>query len=230
MKYFNLQTTIDLDVAGEVPQASVSRNSEFSSPFSLVKIVTSRLLEQIPLLELERGQNAKLTDILSSYSVPFGLIVSSRLKDLLLKFKLPPHKFYSFKLIDGGAVRDDYFWFHCYDDLWQYIDSSRSRFEVYRMFKHCTIAEYPLQTSQQIESLINSLELLHATRLKEIYFLESFPGYDIILNDIISLDIWISEELKGALESEGITGYDIGEVAALREWGKEQGAQSQGVK
>lgn len=230
MKYFNLQTTIDLDVAGEVPQVAESRNSEFGSPFSLVEVVTSRFLEQIPLLELERGQNAKLTDILSSYSVPFGLIVSSRLKDLLLKFKLPPHKFYPFKLIDGGTVRDDYFWFHCYDDLWQYVDSSRSRLEVYRMFKHYTIAEYPLKTSQQIERVIKSLGLLQGTRLKEIYFLENFPGYDIILNDIVSLDIWISEGLKEALESEEITGYDIEEVAALREWGKEQEAKSQRLK
>lgn len=230
MKYFELRETIELCFAGRIPQARKTDNCVFGSPFSSVHITLEQLPKQIPLLELELVKGAKTTDILSSYSLPFGLLVSSKLRDLLREFNLPPHRFHQINLIDRGILRNDYFWFHCFDDLWKYLDSSRCTLEIFHRFKRQTLQEVPIISYQQLRDLYDSLEFEQDMRLKELYFSEDIPLYDVMQNNIFGLGTWISERLKRALESEGITGYDMGEVAALREWGKEQGAQSQGLK
>lgn len=230
MKYFDLQYTIDLNSSGRIPQAVSTDRSEFNSVFSSVQISPERLLDEIPLFELELEAEANITDILSSYTVPFGLLVSAKLKNLLCEFRLPPHRFHQINLIDRGILRNDYFWFHCFDDLWKYIDPSISTLEVYHKFNRSSIGEIPLHSSKQIREIRNMLEFEQDIRLKDLYFSRNIPSYDIIMNNIFGLYLWISETLKKALETEGITGYDIREVTALREWGKEQGTQSQGLK
>lgn len=221
MKYFNLEETIELCIAGRIPQASVTNRSEFNSVFSPVQITLDRLLDEIPLFELRLDRKANVTDVLSSYTVSFGLLVSTKLKNLLSRFNLPPHRFHQVNLIYRGALRNDYFWFHCFDDLWQYLDSSRSTLEIFHKFKRHTLGEAPIVSYQQLRALYDSLEFEQDMRLKELYFSKDIPQYDVMQNNIFGSGIWISERLKETLEAEGITGYDITEVAALSNWGVE---------
>lgn len=222
MKYFDLRDTIELCCAGKIPQARKTYNCVFGSPFSSAHITLEQLPEQIPLLELELVKGAKQTDVLSSYSLPFGLLVSSKLRDLLRGFNLPPHRFHQVNLIDRGVLRNDYFWFHCFDDLWKYLDSSRCTLEIFHKFERHTLGEAPIISYQQLRAVYDSLEFEQGMRLKELYFSKDIPQYDVMQNNIFGPGIWISERLKEALEAEGITGYDAHEVVALRKWGAEQ--------
>lgn len=83
---------------------------------------------KIPYLELELNKEAKKTNLLSSYNSHWGLLVNKKIKEIILKFKLPSSKFYSFTLVENGIDTKKYYLFRFYDDIFQYIDMKKSKF------------------------------------------------------------------------------------------------------
>ena len=66
--------------------------------------------------------------MLSSTTPYFGLIINVKLKNLLKQFNIPKYKFYSIVLFRNKINVKDYYWFHFYDDIFQYIDMKKSKF------------------------------------------------------------------------------------------------------
>ena len=83
---------------------------------------------KIPYLELELNKEAKKTNLLSSYNSHWGILVNKKIKEIILKFKLPSSKFYSFTLVENGIDTKKYYLFRFYDDIFQYIDMKKSKF------------------------------------------------------------------------------------------------------
>ena len=148
--YFNLGTSENLYTIGSYPQISQTENNIFNSPFSTQRINYGNIPNEIPYLELEFYKNAKITDMLSSTTPYFGLIINVK----------------------------DYYWFNFYDDIFQYIDMKKSKFILkWRDFSQefCfTSKEFYLSKEKEtFEDFEKNLII------KEVYLLNSFPKYDI---------------------------------------------------
>lgn len=219
MKYYAFRATREVSIAGAFPQAVATARSLLGSPFSPIDIQYPVILDSIPFAELELVDGAQLTDVLSSYSIPFGLLVSERLKAIFSRFRLPPHKFYEIRLISQGDRSSTYYWLHCYDDLWQYIEPSKTVFELFHRTRRVPIKEVSIDSRDSLNKLESSLEFLHGIRLKSLVFTEQYPNYDIVLNHIMSLRTLISDNLLEELVAANITGYDTLEALELSESG-----------
>jgi len=113
--YFNLGTSENLYTIGSYPQISQTENNIFNSPFSTQRINYGNIPNEIPYLELEFYKNAKITDMLSSTTPYFGLIVNVKFKNILEQFNIPKYKFYPIVLFHNKINVKDYYWFNFYD-------------------------------------------------------------------------------------------------------------------
>lgn len=212
MRYYGLRPTRDVGVAGAFPQAVATERNLFGSPFSPIDIQYPIIRDSIPFAELELVDGAQLTDVLSSYSIPFGLLVSERLKSILSQCRLPPHMFYKIRLIHLGVQSCTYYWMHYYDDLWQYVEPSKTIFEVFHRTRKVPINEVSIASRDSLAELESSLEFLHGVRLKSLVFTEQYPNYDIVLDNIFGLRTLVSERLVEKLVRANVTGYDTFEL------------------
>ena len=212
MKYYILSESIDLDIIGEYPQVSPTENCVLGSPFSNERLFFGDIPPKIPYLELELKKEAKKTDLLSSYNSHWGLLVNKKIKEIILNFKLPSSKFYSFALVENGIDTKKYYLFRFYDDIFQYIDMKKSKFilkwrDIIQEFCF-TSKEFYLSKEQETFGDFEKNLII-----KEVYLLNSFPKYDIFHFE--GRDI-ISEKLLKAFIENDITGYEVSAYDVLK--------------
>ena len=210
--YFNLGTSENLYTIGSYPQISQTENNIFNSPFSTQRINYGNIPNEIPYLELELNKEAKKTDLLSSYNSHWGLLVNKKIKEIILNFKLPSSKFYSFTLIENGIDIKKYYLFRFYDDIFQYIDMKKSKFilewrDIIQEFCF-TSKEFYLSKEQETFGDFEKNLII-----KEVYLLNSFPKYDIFHFEGRNI---ISEKLLNAFIENNITGYEVSEYDILK--------------
>ena len=210
--YFNLGTSENLYTIGSYPQISQTENNIFNSPFSTQRINYGNIPNEIPYLELEFYKNAKITDMLSSTTPYFGLIINVKLKNLLEQFNIPKYKFYPIVLFRNKINVKDYYWFNFYDDIFQYIDMKKSKFilkwrDVIEEFCFTSKEFYLSKDKKTFEDF--ETELI----IKEVYLLNSFPQYDIFHFEGRNI---ISEKLLNAFIENNITGYEVSEYNVLK--------------
>lgn len=212
MKYFKIEESIDLDVIGEIPQVSPTENCELGSPFSSKILNYGDIPEKIPYLELEFNPKANQTDLLYSYNSHWGMILSKKLKNIILIFKIPNHKFYPFILLKNEILIKDYNLFRFYDDIFQYIDMEKSKF---RMKRRDIVEEFSFTSKDFFNSKKEETfeDFEKNLKITEIYLLDNFPKYDIFTFEGTTL---ISEKLLLALQENNITGYEVSEYNILK--------------
>lgn len=205
-KYLDFTTSNDIDIIGYYPQVSNTENNLFGSPFAPKRINYGEIPEEISDLELQFNKNAKVTDLLSTYNPYFGFLVSERLEKIISSFHLPPHKFYSIKIIRGENMLN-YFWFNFFDNLFDYIDLKKSRIEIYQKFNFNVLDTLSIDSEENLKKINSNLDFEKSIRLKELFFNENFPNYDIISNNIMGSGNFISEALTDSLNENNITGF-----------------------
>lgn len=206
MKYYNLTSTSDLGIVGEYPQVSTTKDSLLGSPFSTIKVNYGEIPEEIPFLELEFEKKAKTTDLLSTYSPYFGIIVSEKLKKLLQTFRLPPHKFYPVNVINKNEIIP-YYWFNFYDNASKYIDYKNSIIEIYHKFNFKTLSIMNIESEENLREINSHLGFERNIKLRKISFNKDFPDYDIFMNNVLGFgNNLISKNLLKTLQEDNITG------------------------
>jgi len=156
------------------------------------------------------------------------MIMSKKVKEVLEKYNLPPHRFYPTEVFckHYKETRDDYFLFHItgngiYGD--EYIDYPKCTFAEYeRDFKHKKkmIKDHPAGTITSLEHLNevsyeegsflgNHKEKLASGEIKDrrndIDFLNKVYKHDYdILWGLLNV-LYVSEEIKEDLEKVGVT-------------------------
>lgn len=212
MKYFSIGSSIDLDVIGKYPQVSPTENCILGSPFSAIRLNYGEVPQEIPYLELEFNKNAKKTDLLSSYNSHFGMIVSEKLKQVILDFNIPKYKFYPFTLLKNKIkTQEHYYLFRFYDDIFKYIDMEKSKFS---MKKREIIEEFNFKSKEfylnKNKDIFSDFE--KTLRIEKICLLNSFPNYDLFEFESFT---FISENLLNELKKNNITGYEAKESKIL---------------
>ncbi|MEO8239270.1 MAG: hypothetical protein ABI793_12065 [Flavobacterium sp.] len=203
MKYYSLTSTEDLDIIGEYPQVSTTNDSLFGSPFSTIKVNYGDIPDEIPFLELEFEENAKITDLLGTYNPYFGLIIDEKLKDIFSNTNLPNHRFYPVNVFFKN-IPLPYYWFNFYDNIFPYLDMENSKFSVEENRQKL---EYKFKSENFFkEKNIECIEDFNKTlRIEKIYLLDSFPKYDLFEFENFVL---ISEKLLNTFKENNITGYE----------------------
>ena len=212
MKYFIIEESIDLDIIGEYPQVSPTENCVLGSPFSNERLFLETSLLKFLIQNQSLIKKQKKTDLLSSYNSHWGLLVNKKIKEIILNFKLPSSKFYSFTLIENGIDIKKYYLFRFYDDIFQYIDMKKSKFilkwrDIIQEFCF-TSKEFYLSKEQETLGDFETKLII-----KEVYLLNSFPKYDIFHFEGRNI---ISEKLLNAFQENNITGYEVSEYNILK--------------
>lgn len=144
-------------------------------------------------------------------SVPYGLVVNNKIKSLITSYSLPNHKFYDTEVIYKKS-KLNYYWFHFYDDIFQYIDMKKSKFilkwrDIIQEFCFTSKEFYLSKEQETFEDFEKNLII------KEVYLLNSFPKYDIFHFEGRNI---ISEKLLNAFQENNITGYEVSEYNILK--------------
>ena len=211
MKYYILSESTDTDIIGYYPQTDVSEDSEFFSVFIDFQTRIEEFPEHIPKYIIILNKKAYPTDFIERVSVPYGLVVNNKIKSLITLYSLPNHKFYDTEVIYKKS-KLNYYWFHFYDDIFQYIDMEKSKFilkwrDVIQEFCF-TSKEFYLSKEQETFGDFEKNLII-----KEVYLLNSFPRYDIFHFE--GRDI-ISEKLLNAFIENDITGYEVSAYDVLK--------------
>ncbi|CAL2107152.1 conserved hypothetical protein [Tenacibaculum sp. 190524A02b] len=207
MKYYTIDWDYeDLNVIGNYPQVTIKDGYNPSLPEGHWQVKPHHFPNFIPNLELELHKNANPTDLIEKH-VNFGMMINQKFKNIIEKFKLPPHAFYPVKVYHKGEVLK-YYWFHYIVDIWKYIDQKKSTIQVYKKFEFEIEDIIPISNIRNIEEFEKSLPRQKELRVNKIYFNNSFPNYDIIkVSKIGYFESIISESLLTLLESSGTTGF-----------------------
>lgn len=164
----------------------------------------------IPVLRL--ASNSKTTDVLCSGILRDfyqGITISSRLKALLLKHKLPKHKLYRLKLIQNLRNVNGYFRLVIYNDGLDYIDFDASKIFKYFHFEKNRDTSIKFKQSQEVRSfykkeVINSQPLF--TLKSDFLILKQGFKFDLFALGYINKGYYVSENLKTAIEESNFTG------------------------
>ena len=211
MKYYILSESTDTNIIGYYPQTDVSEDSEFFSVFIDFQTRIEEIPEHIPKYIIILNKKAYPTDFIERVSVPYGLVVNNKIKSLITLYSLPNHKFYDTEVIYKKS-KLNYYWFHFYDDIFQYIDMKKSKFilkwrDVIEEFCFTSKEFYLSKDKKTFEDF--ETELI----IKEVYLLNSFPKYDIFHFEGRNI---ISEKLLNAFQENNITGYEVSEYDILK--------------
>ena len=211
MKYYILSESTDTNIIGYYPQTDVSEDSEFFSVFIDFQTRIEEIPEHIPKYIIILNKKAYPTDFIERVSVPYGLVVNNKIKSLITLYSLPNHKFYDTEVIYKKS-KLNYYWFHFYDDIFQYIDMKKSKFilkwrDVIEEFCFTSKEFYLSKDKKTFEDF--ETELI----IKEVYLLNSFPKYDIFHFEGRNI---ISEKLLNAFIENNITGYEVSEYDILK--------------
>jgi len=157
---------------------------------------------------------AKPTDLVSNTIIGgTGLFVSHKLKTILEKHQLPPHRFFNAKVTYRGNVLNNYYWLHIICDLTDYIDYPASSFFIYKHFR---------LNSGTIEIDSKNDYIEKRRRVKEenpginitiwsnkIHFKSQSNLYQLFEIGMFDSQLYITQDLRDDLVDQSITGCKI---------------------
>lgn len=159
---------------------------------------------------LEKG--VKLLDRISTNQINsnFALVISDRLYNFLLKFKVGD--FFAQKVLltyDGNSLNEDYFLYIDKENKYDFIDFANSSFKVVSAIK-----KIDLDIKIDNENILtNTIEILH-----DEAWHKKVSAQKLILKDNFNFDLfrlgvfgglYVSEKLKNAIEKNGFTGMEF---------------------
>lgn len=178
----------------------------------------------LDLVGLPMHKNAKHTDLIYLSSLLNGYIVSSKFRELLEQFKLPPHYFYQVTFQQPNKKTnelnevDGYWYFYFQKETGeQTIDFSQSKFDRSFHAKYLNLKDDELQINTY-DDYLNIFYRGHpALKAKKLIFNESFDkNLDFWGCRFLSVKDYISIKLLKKIEEKKITGVRITSLEKAR--------------
>jgi hypothetical protein len=164
-------------------------------------------------------KSSKVTDFINGGFVSqYGLVISEKVKDILIKFNLGKHQFYPLKIKHKELVYKNYFLFKTLSSVDNFINIKETLFYKQRAmsFDAEDRTDIIFNDQSEIDDFIKENKKLDYNRQigvysKQIKLNANFPKHDIFYlkkyqNSADSSLPLISERLKNELEKNGITG------------------------
>jgi len=212
MKFYNIGLTNNLNVIGHYPQTV--RIEGYHVDF-VNNVKADYFPDYLPKYGLKLNSSSKPTDVIDRGILTFGFVISEKLKIILSKFKLPPHKFYS---IEVAGSSSNYYWFHYISNMEKFINFEKSEIEVFETLPPFNVEETLSLSFDEILKLKSDLIMKRgrSLRYKVIQLNNSFPDYDLFEITGAQNITLISETLKKEFINNGITGFEISEFINLK--------------
>lgn len=216
MKYYTLITSRKESIIGKYPQViGDNRPREWFYPPLNEIIRYDNFLNFDNYFDIIVDDDAILTDIIERVAVSWGMIINEKLKFIISELNIPPHRFYPIN-VKYREENFQYYWFHFYDNIFKYIDLESSKFEIYYTSNFEILKTLSITSESFIRDIQNSFNFEKNMRLKNLDFTESFPKYDLWLNNVWGFGNIISEKLVKIFEYNKITGYEINDCKYLK--------------
>lgn len=149
--------------------------------------------------------NIILTDFLCfGPSFYHRFLISKKVQDILIKYRLPPYKFYNAKLFIRDEIVDEYKYLFCPSFSYEFIDFNRS---VFSMGNNKSDKEFIKLTSEN-ELIASNVPL----NREKIVIKSNFDKTLDFFNLLISPDPIISERLYNEFLRNEVTGIEMFEL------------------
>lgn len=217
MKYFIMEESLNEKIIGsDFPQVyKFIKGYDEDAPdalFSLYKYKDT-FPDYIPNLDgVMLAGYAKLTDFVSNGFSPFLLIMNEKAKDILGQFHLCPHKFYSLGLY-RRKIKNDYFLFHYHSNYSDFVDYQKTSFREHHSFR---FQSDPFFVSSKEEfwekrkAIKTEKGISCGIRGDRIVMNKDFDHeLDFFVISILDANTYVSERLKNAIETAGLTGWEF---------------------
>lgn len=217
MKYYIFDASRDEKIVGHFLQTIVIdvQDNIYEPPYngSFHKGV---FLDFDPEVLVHLHKKTKHTDFIDEGGLIVGLVVNERVKKVFEQFYLPPHKYHPIKVVQGKKEIQGYYWLHYFDDVYKYLDYSKSTIEVYSNHNPTESQTVNIVSDEQIWAIHRPLKYPMDSRLKECHLSSEFPEYDLFNINIRTGRAIMSERLVNYLQENKITGLDFFELDKLK--------------
>jgi len=214
MNYYTINVTSAKEVIGNDPQTLIEPNNAYNPnlPEHYWNVRYYSFPNFEPKLRLVMNKKSIQTDCIYGNTVPFGMIINNRFKEILKQHHLPPYRFYPIDVYQKGE-KLVYYWFHYITtNFLDWVDKDASSVLIRPVTpgkRHEVLGSFDLKASYD-ERIANTNNLPFMSDLywEKLKFNNQFPEYDIFYTNDLKWLTLISEDLKKALESSGITGLE----------------------
>ncbi len=224
-----MQHSIDPKITGMKDASGQARivRTKFSNPqhydeyitylVSLVKdnfLSLGKPLNFSPQLEyMELYPQAKLTDFVDfNDSLSTGrYLVSPTAQRVLSQFDLPTYAFYPVNLYQNNKLIEGYqlLYYTFAFEFEQVVDISKSKFYLQRTFRGTKV---PIEIKNYFDYISKLKQNPLHINSENIFFNNQFKFLDFFSIQYLSIDIYVSQRLKEAIEAAGLTGLEFKEA------------------
>jgi len=219
MRYYFLQQKIN-EITGDPQIISFTEKQDVMDDKSVYAFgrIDFPEIEAIKYLVLDR--NAFLEDVMCAEMLMLtGLLTNKKVKDILNQFNLPPHKFYPCYVMDNDKNVYNYFWMQTSRDRDQekFIDYGKSELYIKKDILGLQKESIKIQSVEDLEKIRLTLKAGQAIKLSKVFLNKNFVSLNLDLFKISRLSTYwiISESLKGALETENVSGIVMREAKEI---------------
>jgi hypothetical protein len=211
MTNYKIRESRELEVIGYYPQTVPTKRIGYhiDAVDSVHRISFDSFPDFNPNYGLDLHQGSKETDVLDRGNVSFGLVISDKLKTILEKHNLPPHRFYPIQVYDA---KQKYYWFYYISNIWNFINFKETEIEVFNNGEdYKTVRVVQFDSREEAMEFKRNMPYTLGMRFRKISFSSHFPNYDLFEITSVQYFTLISERLKSELIREEITGLEIEE-------------------
>ncbi len=209
MTFYNIGHTNNISIIGGYPQTERTKRLGYHvEDFNSERKVNANILPDFePNFGLDLNEKSNETDIIDRGTLEFGLVVSAKLKSILSRYNLPPHKFYP---IDVYNAKNKYYWFHYITDFESFFDLKKSEIEIFDIFKQEVVDIVKFNSFKELTNYNRQLVLKigKTMRYKSIKLNSNFPKFDLFEIKGAKHFTLITKTLKDELEAQKITGLE----------------------
>lgn len=203
-KYFQLRDYHSDEVHGPAfPQ------TDSLTVFQAQLITPWHFFDSKPNLKYKLAKKALLTDVLTNLTSSSGFLINKKVKSIFEAHKLMRHQYFNAELVAGKDSQLYYFLHLTEPDLSNHIDFESSTFIEKDYLDE--IGEISLESLEHYNELkAKDTMASFSVELKELQLKNTFnDNLDLFTFLPFTSEIIISERLKEAIESAGITGFEI---------------------
>jgi len=138
------------------------------------------------------------------------LIISPRLNDLLLEYKLSGHVIFdSVTMKNKINTRGDFKYVHFYENMWDHVDIESSTFCLHERNNYDTIELIHFESREIYDFEIKNKYVGNAKRISLIEaIIPKIESYDLFaFSDDVNLRLYISEKLFRRIKEDKYTGF-----------------------
>ncbi|MGK7392747.1 MAG: imm11 family protein [Candidatus Cyclobacteriaceae bacterium M2_1C_046] len=218
MKYYIIKEAAGTIETGRTyPQTDGLRDGyNFDSPNSVHCLKFHCFPNFLPDLNyFNLHSDSKLTDVISTSAISaYGLLISTRFKNVIEKFNISTHAYYPATIRYNENLIDNYFWFHLLGiDILEAIKFNESNFYIKKGLKR--LENISFNSFQELDSAKVELGNLKIIKSDKLVLNKKFNFPDLFVIPYFDGDIYISERLKDAILSHHLTGIEIKETNKL---------------